>query len=110
MQVETPFDNLKFKFKTAILFKLLKIMIINNHFKNLKSFYQKLNLFMYKSLQSYTFAVLNIGAPAGGMNAALSAFVRSALFDGHKVLGIRDGFDGLIKNEVTLLFENDSLI
>ena len=43
---------------------------------------------------------MNIGAPAGGMNAAVGAFVRTALFDGHKVLGIRDGFEGLLKNQV----------
>lgn len=50
--------------------------------------------------QSYTLAVINIGAPAGGMNSAVSAFVRSALYEGHRVVGIRDGFDGLIRDEV----------
>eukprot|EP00111_Clytia_hemisphaerica_P003406 TCONS_00009726-protein len=48
----------------------------------------------------YTFVIMNIGAPAGGMNAAVSAFVRSALYDGHKVLGVKDGFEGLLTDEV----------
>jgi len=34
------------------------------------------------------------------MNAAVSAFVRSALYDGHRVLGIKDGFEGLLTDQV----------
>ena len=34
------------------------------------------------------------------MNAAVRAFTRAALFHGHTVLGISDGFDGLMRNQV----------
>ncbi|XP_015757464.1 PREDICTED: ATP-dependent 6-phosphofructokinase, muscle type-like [Acropora digitifera] len=51
----------------------------------------------------YTLAVINIGAPAGGMSTAVRAFVRSALYQGHSVLGIRDGIDGLLQDKVELL-------
>ncbi|XP_068736354.1 ATP-dependent 6-phosphofructokinase, muscle type-like isoform X1 [Montipora capricornis] len=50
-----------------------------------------------------TLAVINIGAPAGGMSTAVRAFVRSALYEGHSVLGIRDGIDGLLQDKVELL-------
>ena len=45
-------------------------------------------------------AVINIGAPAGGMSTAVRAFVRFSLFNGHSVLGIRDGIDGLFQDKV----------
>ena len=47
-----------------------------------------------------TLAVINIGAPAGGMSTAVRAFVRFSLFNGHSVLGIRDGIDGLLQDKV----------
>ena len=40
-------------------------------------------------------AVLNAGAPAPGMNAAVRAVVRFALERGHEVLGVENGFEGL---------------
>ncbi|XP_059144698.1 ATP-dependent 6-phosphofructokinase-like [Physella acuta] len=45
-------------------------------------------------------AVMNIGAPACGMNAAVRSFVRISLTKGFRVLGIHDSFDGLVKGEV----------
>ncbi|KAI8776547.1 ATP-dependent 6-phosphofructokinase [Biomphalaria glabrata] len=45
-------------------------------------------------------AIMNIGAPACGMNAAVRSFVRISLTKGFRVLGIHDSFDGLIRNEV----------
>ncbi|XP_021373061.1 ATP-dependent 6-phosphofructokinase-like isoform X1 [Mizuhopecten yessoensis] len=41
-------------------------------------------------------AVMNIGAPACGANAAVRSFVRLALTKGYEVLGIHDSFDGLL--------------
>ena len=52
----------------------------------------------------YTLAVINIGAPAGGMSTAARSFVRSALYQGHSVLGIRDGIDGLLQDKVFSCF------
>lgn len=51
---------------------------------------------------NFTLAILNVGAPAAGMNAAVRSAVRLALIHGHKVYGVHDGFQGLIKGEVSL--------
>lgn len=40
-------------------------------------------------------AVLNVGAPAAGMNAAVRATVRIGLIHGHRMLAVHDGFEGL---------------
>ena len=69
------------------------------------------NLEMYKNLKKYTlpencqntgynFGLLNCGAPAGGINAANASFVKAALCHGHQVIGIEDGFAGLLDNRV----------
>uniref|UniRef100_A0A5S6QAC3 ATP-dependent 6-phosphofructokinase n=1 Tax=Trichuris muris TaxID=70415 RepID=A0A5S6QAC3_TRIMR len=47
----------------------------------------------------FTFAVMNIGAPACGMNAAVRSFVRNAISHGCRVFAIKDSFDGLIKGD-----------
>jgi 6-phosphofructokinase 1 len=44
--------------------------------------------------------VLHCGAPAAGMNTAVRAAVRLGLERGHEMVGIRDGFDGLINGHV----------
>lgn len=41
-------------------------------------------------------AILNASAPAPGMNTATRAAVRLALDKGHRVIGVRHGFEGLI--------------
>nr|XP_054505083.1 ATP-dependent 6-phosphofructokinase, muscle type isoform X5 [Agelaius phoeniceus] len=43
----------------------------------------------------YTVAVMNVGAPAAGMNAAVRATVRIGLIHGHRMLAVHDGFEGL---------------
>ena len=48
----------------------------------------------------YNLACLCIGAPACGMNAAVRSFVRNAILNGHKPLGVNNGFDGLINNDI----------
>ncbi len=48
----------------------------------------------------FRIGVLNSGAPAPGMNTAARVAVRLALDQGHIVLGIRNGFEGLAKGEV----------
>ncbi len=49
---------------------------------------------------SYTFAVMNIGAPACGVNSAVRSFVRNGIWKGCKILGIQDGFEGLVKGDI----------
>uniref|UniRef100_A0A8C7KQL9 Phosphofructokinase, liver type n=1 Tax=Oncorhynchus kisutch TaxID=8019 RepID=A0A8C7KQL9_ONCKI len=50
---------------------------------------------------NHTLAVLNVGAPAAGMNAAVRSAVRVALAYGHKVYSVNDGFEGLANGAVT---------
>lgn len=68
------------------------------------------NLSIYKLLREakapldgadkgYTLAIMHIGAPACGMNAAVHSFVRNLIYHGHIVYGIYDGIDGLVKGK-----------
>ncbi|KAK5640541.1 hypothetical protein RI129_011352 [Pyrocoelia pectoralis] len=50
--------------------------------------------------EGYVLAVMHIGAPACGMNAAVRSFVRNAIYRGDMVLGIHDGVEGLINGNV----------
>ena len=45
--------------------------------------------------------MMNIGAPACGMNAVVRSFVRLGLTQGYRVLGIQDSFDGLTAGRVS---------
>ncbi|CAN9497840.1 unnamed protein product [Ophioblennius macclurei] len=49
---------------------------------------------------NFTLAILNVGAPAAGMNAAVRSAVRLALVHGHKVYAVQDGFLGLANGAV----------
>lgn len=51
--------------------------------------------------QPYNIAVLNVGAPACGMNAAVRSCVRLGLTNGYSVLGVHFGFEGLIQENVS---------
>lgn len=44
--------------------------------------------------------ILTDGAPAPGMNTAVRAAVRMAIDQGHTVMAVRNGFEGLIRNEM----------
>jgi 6-phosphofructokinase 1 len=55
-------------------------------------------------------AILNVGAPAPGMNTAVRAAVRVAIDQGHVVFGVRRGFQGLAGDdmqEMTWMSVND---
>ncbi|KAJ8352369.1 hypothetical protein SKAU_G00238450 [Synaphobranchus kaupii] len=54
-----------------------------------------------QSKSNFSMAILNVGAPAAGMNAAVRSAVRVALAQGHKVYTVNDGFEGLAKGAVT---------
>lgn len=47
-------------------------------------------------------AVLNVGAPAAGMNAAVRSAVRVGITEGHKMFAINDGFEGFYKGQVDM--------
>jgi 6-phosphofructokinase 1 len=44
--------------------------------------------------KNYRFAVLNLGAPASGVNSAIRSFVRHAISNGCTCLAVQDGFEG----------------
>ena len=48
----------------------------------------------------FRIAVMNAGAPAPGMNTAARVAIRLGLDQGHIMLGVRNGFEGLAKSEV----------
>ncbi|XP_034365821.1 ATP-dependent 6-phosphofructokinase, platelet type isoform X2 [Arvicanthis niloticus] len=45
-------------------------------------------------------AIINVGAPAAGMNAAVRSAVRVGIADGHKMFAIYDGFDGFANGQI----------
>ncbi|XP_063159489.1 ATP-dependent 6-phosphofructokinase, platelet type isoform X2 [Candoia aspera] len=49
---------------------------------------------------NFTVAVLNVGAPAAGMNAAVRSAVRLGITEGHKMLAVTDGFEGFSRGEI----------
>lgn len=48
----------------------------------------------------FSLAILNVGAPAAGMNAAVRSAVRTGISHGHTVYVVHDGFEGLAKGQV----------
>ncbi|MEG0833222.1 MAG: 6-phosphofructokinase [Oscillospiraceae bacterium] len=52
------------------------------------------------SLEIKTIGVLTSGGDAPGMNAAIRSVVRTAIFQGMRVMGIRRGFNGLINGDM----------
>jgi 6-phosphofructokinase 1 len=55
------------------------------------------------SRKRFRIAVMNAGAPAPGMNTAARAAIRLGLDKGHIMLGIHNGFEGMIEGEVEAL-------
>ncbi|XP_066544782.1 ATP-dependent 6-phosphofructokinase, liver type [Amia ocellicauda] len=53
------------------------------------------------SKSNFSMAILNVGAPAAGMNASVRSAVRVGLAQGHKVYSVNDGFEGLANGAVT---------
>ncbi|EGV98054.1 6-phosphofructokinase, liver type [Cricetulus griseus] len=53
-----------------------------------------------KEKSNFSLAILNVGAPAAGMNAAVRSAVRTGISEGHTVYVVHDGFEGLAKGQV----------
>uniref|UniRef100_A0A8C7PYD2 ATP-dependent 6-phosphofructokinase n=1 Tax=Oncorhynchus mykiss TaxID=8022 RepID=A0A8C7PYD2_ONCMY len=49
---------------------------------------------------SFNVAVLNVGAPAAGMNAAVRSAVRVGIKEGHKMFAVNDGFEGFYNGQI----------
>uniref|UniRef100_A0A8C8I3I9 6-phosphofructokinase n=1 Tax=Oncorhynchus tshawytscha TaxID=74940 RepID=A0A8C8I3I9_ONCTS len=45
-------------------------------------------------------AIVNIGAPCAGMNAAVRSAVRIGIIQGHNMLAVHDGFEGLAQGKI----------
>uniref|UniRef100_A0A4W6CA55 ATP-dependent 6-phosphofructokinase n=1 Tax=Lates calcarifer TaxID=8187 RepID=A0A4W6CA55_LATCA len=62
------------------------------------------NLSTYRLLSyrksSFNVAVMNVGAPAAGMNAAVRSAVRVGITEGHKMFAVNDGFEGFYKGQI----------
>ena len=48
-------------------------------------------------------AVLTSGGDAPGMNAAIRAIVRTSLNNNIEIIGFRNGYEGLIDNDLSLI-------
>ncbi|KAF6132048.1 phosphofructokinase, platelet [Phyllostomus discolor] len=65
--------------------------------------YKRLSITMSGSeiLKSgFNVAVINVGAPAAGMNAAVRSAVRFGISEGHKMYAVYDGFEGFAKGQI----------
>jgi 6-phosphofructokinase 1 len=58
-------------------------------------------------VEGFTLAIMHIGAPACGMNAAVRSFVRNAIYRGDTVYGIHDGIEGLVSGHITKMDWSD---
>uniref|UniRef100_A0A671N215 6-phosphofructokinase n=1 Tax=Sinocyclocheilus anshuiensis TaxID=1608454 RepID=A0A671N215_9TELE len=54
----------------------------------------------YILFSNFNVAVLNVGAPAAGMNAAVRSAVRVGISEGHKMFAVSDGFEGFYKGQI----------
>uniref|UniRef100_A0A8C5SVL9 Phosphofructokinase, platelet n=1 Tax=Laticauda laticaudata TaxID=8630 RepID=A0A8C5SVL9_LATLA len=54
----------------------------------------------FQCMSNFTVAVLNVGAPAAGMNAAVRSAVRLGITEGHKMLAVTDGFEGFSRGQI----------
>lgn len=69
-------------------------------FKTFKTMVRALPHPIDPAKKRFRIAVLNAGAPAPGMNTATRAAVRLGLDAGHIMLGVRNGFEGLIQGKM----------
>jgi 6-phosphofructokinase 1 len=69
-------------------------------FRTLRTFGRALPHPPTPGMRRYRLAVLNAGAPSPGMNTAVRAAVRLGIDKGHIMLGVQNGFQGLIGGEI----------
>ncbi|CAH2238266.1 jg11543 [Pararge aegeria aegeria] len=60
-----------------------------------------------KPVEGLTLAVMHVGAPACGMNAAVRSFVRNCIYRGDTILGIHDGVEGFISGNIVKMEWSD---
>ncbi|XP_054995130.1 ATP-dependent 6-phosphofructokinase, platelet type [Sorex araneus] len=84
------------RFKDAVKFR-------GKSFENNLNTYKRLAIKLPDSQipkTNFNVAVTNVGAPAAGMNAAVRSAVRMGIADGHRMLAVTDGFEGLAKGQI----------
>jgi len=69
-------------------------------FRTLKTMVRALPHPLEPGQKRFRIAVLHAGAPAPGMNTAARAAIRLGLDQGHIMLGVRNGFEGLADGDV----------
>ena len=78
----------------------LRSTSFNHSFRTLKTMVRALPHPPEPGQKRFRIAVLNAGAPAPGMNTAVRAAVRLGLDQGHIMLAVSNGFEGLADGEV----------
>lgn len=78
----------------------LRSSSFSDAFKTLRTMVRALPHPVDAGQKHFRIAVLNAGAPAPGMNTAARAAIRYGLDQGHVMLGIRNGFEGLANGEI----------
>uniref|UniRef100_H2Z9G9 6-phosphofructokinase n=1 Tax=Ciona savignyi TaxID=51511 RepID=H2Z9G9_CIOSA len=53
-------------------------------------------------IKPYNIAIMNVGAPAAGMNAAVRSAVRTCLYNGYKAIVVHNGYEGLANDMVCI--------
>ena len=81
----------------------LRSSSFNDAFRTLKTMVRALPHPPAPDQKRFRIAVFNAGAPAPGMNTAGRAAVRLGLDQGHIMLGVSNGFEGLAAGQVTEL-------
>uniref|UniRef100_A0A4W6FGI9 ATP-dependent 6-phosphofructokinase n=1 Tax=Lates calcarifer TaxID=8187 RepID=A0A4W6FGI9_LATCA len=76
------------------------IKLRGGSFENNWNIYKLLAFQRPAQSSNFSLAILNVGAPAPGMNAAVRSAVRIALAHGHKVYAVQDGYQGLANGTV----------
>ncbi|XP_075880757.1 phosphofructokinase, muscle b [Nelusetta ayraudi] len=72
------------------------IKLRGKSFENNWSTYRMLaHVHLPETKSNINVAILNVGAPCAGMNAAVRSAVRIGILQGHQMLAVHDGFDGL---------------
>ena len=78
----------------------LRSSSFNHSFRTLKTMVRALPHPPEPGQKRFRIAVMNAGAPAPGMNTAVRAAVRLGLDQGHIMLAVSNGFEGLAEGEV----------
>ena len=78
----------------------LRSSSFNDAFRTLKTMVRALPHPPAEGQKRFRIAVFNAGAPAPGMNTAARVAVRLGLDNGHTMLGVNNGFEGLAEGEV----------